>query len=414
MNQKLAVIGLGKLGLCTAACFARASYPVAGMDIRKDWIAMLKDGQCPLQEPGLSDLLGETRDNLSFTSDLDQALAGAGVCFIVVPTPSREDGAFSNQYVIEVLEQVASRLDKMADFPVVAVVSTVMPGSGTDVFIPLLEEMSSRKAGTDFGYAYNPEFIAIGSVIRDFLHPDLVLIGESDPKTGAIIEKIYDETCNNSPFMAHATVTEAEIAKLAINCYCTMKISFANNIGNLCDSMHGVDAGKICAILGQDSRIGSKYIRPGLGFGGPCFPRDNEAFIRFAHDLGGWAELQEATVAVNNRQPRLLAEKILRAARSHGSVVALLGQSYKPGTALTERSQAVEIAHELAIMAPGLELRVYDPMARESGPWVLADGLAACVKGANVVAILTPWEEFQDLGTANLMDSNAAILNFWR
>lgn len=414
MNQKLAVIGLGKLGLCTAACFARASYPVAGMDIRQDWIAILKDGQCPLPEPGLTELLSETRGQLSFTSDLDQALAGAGICFIVVPTPSGTDGAFSNQYLIDVLEKIAPRLHAMADFPVVAVVSTVMPGTGRDVFIPLLEDRSGRKAGIDFGYAYNPEFIAIGSVIPDFLHPDLVLIGESDPKTGAIIEDVYKETCNNSPFMAHATVTEAEIAKLAINCYCTMKISFANNIGNLCDSLPGADAAKICAILGQDSRIGTKYIRPGLGFGGPCFPRDNEAFIHFAHDLAGRAELQEATVAINNRQPRLLAEKIVRAARAHGPVVALLGQSYKPGTALTERSQAVETARELARLAPDLELRVYDPMAREPGPWTLEDTLSACVQEANVVAILTPWEEFCDVDAMNLTNGNTVLLNLWR
>ena len=278
----------------------------------------------------------------------------------------------------------------------------------------MLEARTGKKVGEEIGYAYNPEFIALGSVIRDFMNPDLVLIGESDPKTGDLLEGIYQRNCENSPYFGRTSVINAEITKLAINCYCTMKISFANQLAQLCDSAPGADASAVTQIMGRDSRIGTKYIRPGLGFGGPCFPRDNQAFIRFAETLGGGAEIQQAVVDINHRQIGRIASKITQAAEQFGNKVALLGLAYKPNTYLIEESQAVDVAYHLAEHHGKLDLWAYDPMARANGRWNSASSLEDCVRGAHVAAILTPWPEFFDTAWHGLMADNHSILNFWK
>lgn len=413
MKEAISVIGLGKLGLCTAACFAQAGYAVAGMDIRTDYVAGLTAGNIPFHEPGLEELLKQTKKNLTFTTSLDAAFQKSSVSFIIVPTPSGPEGAFSNEYIASVLQELGPLLTQKGSFHIVNIVSTVMPGSCRNDFIPLLEKLSGKKAGLDFGIGYNPEFIAIGSVIENFLNPDLVLIGESDERTGAVLAGIYARTCRNSPYMARTSLMNAEIAKLALNCYCTMKISFANNLAAVCEAIPGSDAARICEILGKDSRVGPKYIKPGLGFGGPCFPRDNEAFIRFIEQSHGFPGLQQAVVKINEGQPQRFAEKIARAAAEFGPKVALLGLAYKPDTYLTERSQSLDVAHYLADHYPQLELNVYDPLARANGPWRQAATLEECVAGANVTAILTPWRDFLSSNWRSLLSDHSLILNFW-
>lgn len=411
--KKLSVIGLGKLGLCTAACFAKGGYKVIGMDIRKEYLAEIQAGNVPFYEKNLDALLQKTRANFQFTSDFETAVRDSQASFIIVPTPSEENSAFSNQFLFKVLEPLAHILKRKDDYHIVNIVSTVMPGSCQREFIPLLERLSGKKAGKGFGLAYNPEFIAIGSVIDNFLNPDLVLIGESDPVTGQMLQRIYETTCDNTPYIARTSIINAEIAKLSINCFCTMKISFANNLAALCDKTDGADAGQICEILGQDSRIGGKYIKPGLGFGGPCFPRDNEAFIHFISKNGGYAGLQEAVVSINKNQAKRALEKIRNAIGKHGGKVALLGLAYKPDTYLTERSQALEIAVELSSDASVTELRVYDPLAKEKSNWQQTDTLEGCVAGANVAVVLTPLQDFLAYDWHHLLAENSAIINFW-
>ena len=413
MKETLSIIGLGKLGLCTAACFAKAGLPVLGMDIRTEYVAGLAAGNIPFHEPGLGEILAKTKENLNYTTSIEDVTAGSSASFIIVPTPSEPDGAFSNEYILNVLQVLGPLLAKKSSFHIVNIVSTVMPGSCRDVFIPLLENLSGKKAGHDFGIAYNPEFIAIGSAIENFLNPDLVLIGESDERTGDKLEEIYTKTCSNSPYMARTSLINAEITKLALNCYCTMKISFANNLASVCDTIPGSDAGRVCEILGQDSRIGEKYIKPGLGFGGPCFPRDNEAFIRFVEKQNGFSGLQQAVIKINNTQPKRFAEKIARAANKYGPKVTLLGLAYKPNTYLTERSQALDIANYLVSHYPHLQIKAYDPLARENGPWEQTETLEDCVTGANVAAILTPWRDFQSSEWQTFLGSPSTVINFW-
>ena len=412
-GKRLAVIGLGKLGLCTAACFARAGYDVVGMDASCEHVEQLNLGNVTFFEEGLADLLREVGGRLRFTTDTSDAIDNSDACFIIVPTPSQAGGAFSNKHVARVIKSIGPELKASDDWYVVDVVSTVMPGSGDQKIIPLLEEVTGKRVGVDLGYAYNPEFIAIGTVIRNFINPDVVLIGQSDERTGSELEAIYRATCDNTPHIARTSVLNAEIAKLSINCYCTMKISFANNLANICENVPGADASAIAEILGCDSRIGPKYIKPGLGFGGPCFPRDNEAFIHFVTEVDAYAGLQQAVVDINKSQPDRICRLIAGTAAECGSRVALLGQAYKPFTYLTEESQAVEIAKRLARKHPDLELLVHDPLANESGPWERAKTLEECVRGANVAAILTPWPRFMETDWHGLLAKGGEVLNLW-
>lgn len=411
--MKISVVGLGKLGLCTACCLARGGFGVVGMDIRSEYVEGLKQGIIPFQEAGLDSLLAEVQDRIHLTDSLAEAIELTDVALIIVPTPSTSDGSFTNEYLLRVFEQLGPALKDKDSFFVVDVVSTVMPLSGDRELIPSLEELSGKVVGKDIGYAYNPEFIAIGSVISNFLNPDLVLIGESDSRTGDILQKVYEQTCDNEPVMCRTSVVNAEVAKLSINCFCTMKISFANSLGMLCESIPGADAHEIAGLIGNDTRIGGKYIRPGLGFGGPCFPRDNEAFIRCAELAGGKAPIQEAVVAINNSMVDVFVERIHNAAPSPDAVVSLLGLSYKPETYLTERSQSLDIAKTLTSRYPKLQVRVHDPMATESGAWEQRETLEACVNGADVAAILTPWKEYMDLAWMQEMAPGSVLVNCW-
>jgi UDPglucose 6-dehydrogenase len=320
MLPNVSVIGLGKLGLTTAACYASKGLRVVGVDVVEANVVAINRGECPIQETGLRELLAQCRERLRATTDAAEAIRCSDVTFIIVPTPSGADGGFINDYVVDVLDAIGPALRDKDGFHVVVVTSTVMPGSMEAVFAPQLERLTGKVCGRDFGLAYNPEFIALGSIIRDFLNPDMVLIGESDPRTGETLEAIYRCISESTPHIGGATPhiarmnwISAEIAKLSLNCYCTMKISFANAIAQLCERIPGADPYAITSAIGRDSRVGAKYIRPGLGFGGPCFPRDNVAFIKCAADLGVDAKLSRAVVEINDEQVERVVGKVRRA-----------------------------------------------------------------------------------------------------
>jgi UDPglucose 6-dehydrogenase len=409
----ISVIGLGKLGLCTAACLAAKGYAVWGMDVNSEYIAQLIEGDLPFFETNLDSILEKARENIVFTDDISEAVENSNASFIIVPTPSKPCGSFDNTYIIKVLKRMIPTLKTKDDFHIVNIVSTVMPGSAEREFIPLLEQETGKRAGVEFGFAYNPEFIAIGSVIENFLNPDLVLIGESDTKTGEFIENIYRGTCENTPHFGRTSIINAEIAKLVINCYCTLKISFANYLATVCENVGHADANEITDIIGRDSRIGGKYIKPGLGFGGPCFPRDNIAFIQFAKKIGVGAGLMQNVVDINNAQVERVAKKIVDASEKSGSRIAVLGLTYKPNTYLTECSQALEVTLFLLQNHPELIVRAYDPLALTNGKIKTTSSLRDCVRGANVAAILTPWPEFYQQDWKELMAENSSVLDFW-
>jgi UDPglucose 6-dehydrogenase len=396
MNMKLAVFGLGKLGLCTAACFAARGHQVTGFDLNEALLEDLAAGRCPIREPGLPEFLEEARPNFSVSRDIPAMVAGAQASLIIVPTPSGPDHRFLNTHVCAVLEQIAPALRDLSHFHVVNVVSTVMPATCNLVFQPLLEARSGRVCGQDFGLAYNPEFIALGSVLHHFLNPDLVLIGASDARSGALMRQLYDSTCRNRPRVAVMSLLNAELTKLALNCYVTLKISFANELAGLCERLPGADVDVITDALGADRRIGEHCLKGGLGFGGPCFPRDNLAFQALAAHLGLDLHLAAGVVEVNADVVDRVTAVIFEHAPRPGPV-ALLGLAYKPGTPVVEESQSLTLA------AMGYEVRVHDPQALDEarqflgGQVTYAADAGRAAAGAAAVVLLTPWPEYADL-----------------
>lgn len=418
--MNISVIGLGKLGLCTAACFAAKGHRVVGVDFNSGHIAKLQAGKCPIPESGLPELLDTARANMVFTTDYTKAVRETDVTLIIVPTPSNPDGAFSNAYLEAVLKELGPELKKKDGFHIIDIVSTVMPGSCDTVFRPLLEGLSGKICGKDFGLVYNPEFIALGSVIRDFLHPDMVLIGASDAYSGKTVRDLYATMVQNSPQYAVMNLINAEIAKLSLNCFVTMKISFANELAALCASTPGADVDTVTTALGADSRIGSKYLKGGLGFGGPCFPRDNRAMQHFAATKGFDLRLSPAVTQVNDDVVDRLFTTITGLVAQPGPV-ALLGLAYKPGTHIVEESPAVILAHRLA--KAGYELRLHDPLAVKLPNQELNELGQLCgspyqaAEGARIVALMTQWTEYASLDWPRLEQTAGPapwLMDCWR
>jgi UDPglucose 6-dehydrogenase len=390
--MRVSVIGLGKLGLCTAACFASRGNSVHGFDADPGTMVKLKAGGCPIREPGLDELLASAAGRFVPCKDAREAVEASEMTLIIVPTPSEPGGRFSTEFVEAVLRDIAPSLRKKDCFHVVDVVSTVMPGASDNVFKPLLEKETGKTCGRDFGLVYNPEFIALGSVIRDFMHPDMVLIGASDPVSSAMIRSLYESLFDAQPRYAQMSLINAEITKLSLNCFVTMKISFANELAALCEKIPGADVDDITRALGEDSRIGVKCLTAGLGFGGPCFPRDNLAFQECCREHGYEARLGPAVVGINRRVPERAAEMV-KASAAPGSIIALLGMAYKPGTHIIEESHSVRLAEIL--LSSGYRLRIFDPRAldecrRRFGESVEYCGDAyTCCDTADAVVVLS-------------------------
>ncbi len=418
--MNISLIGLGKLGLCSAACFASKGHHVIGVDSNESHVNTLIEGRCPIDETGLEDLLADCRSHLEFTPDYDRAVQSTDITLIIVPTPSNADGRFSNAYVENVLDRIGPALRTKKAFHIVGVVSTVMPTSCERLFKPRLEKLTGKICGRDFGLVYNPEFIALGSVIEDFLHPDMLLIGASDSRSSQVVSELYASTVENDPHYARMDLTNAEITKLTLNCYVTMKISFANELAGVCENIPGADVDVVTAAVGADSRVGRRYLKGGLGFGGPCFPRDNLAFQRCAEDADTRVHLSPRVVNVNAEVVNRLFTMIGEHAPA-GSTVALLGLSYKPGTHIIEESQSVMLAAEL--LNAGYTVRMHDPKALDSTSEVLAGRGTYCddpydaACGAAVVVVLTDWPEYRHLVIDKLeqrVGPSSLLVDCWR
>jgi UDPglucose 6-dehydrogenase len=414
--MKLSIIGLGKLGSPMAAVMAHKGHTVVGVDVNAEFVKAIQEGRPPVKEPQLAEMITANRERLSATVDYEEAILKTDVTFIIVPTPSEENGRFSMAYVLKAAEKIGEALKKKG-WHLVVLSSTVMPGSTDTVLKPALEKFSGKKAGEDFGLCYNPEFIALGSVVRDMLNPDMILIGESDAKSGAILEELYTGVCESNPKIRRMNYVNAELTKLSVNTFVTTKISYANMLAQVCETLPGADVDVITAAIGCDTRIGTKYLKGALGYGGPCFPRDNRAFSALARDNGAPALLAEATDALNNRQVPRMAEQIL-AKLPKGGTAAVMGLSYKPYTEVIEQSQGIAIAQSL--IDAGVKVVVYDPEAmnnakRElSGNVTYAATVSECVRAADVLAITTPWPEFARITVDDIKNGPVAVVDCWR
>jgi len=420
--KTLSVIGIGKLGLPLAAYYASRVYKVIGVDVNKATVEAVNKGICPIYEPGLEELLKNPHGRLSATTDYKFAVENSHITFILVPTPSGKHGGFSTKYTEEAARHVAEVLKHKDDFHVVVLTSTVMPGATETVVKPILEQESGKRCGIDFGLCYNPEFIALGSVIRDLASPDAVLIGESDKKSGDILAEVYKTVCTNNPPVARMSPYNAELAKLALNVFVTTKISLANAFAEICEQLPGGDIDAVTRFLGLDSRIGPKYLKGGLGYGGPCFPRDNLAFIALAQRLNRQAFLQQATHQINRHQNERIAELVERKLGNiKNKTIALLGITYKPNTDVVEASASLETAREL--LKKGAHLKIYDPAGNSNAQRALGDknvvyaaSVAECLEGAHLCILATPWDEFKNLKPEDFIANmeRPVLLDCWR
>ena len=416
--MNISVVGLGKLGAVLAAVLADRGHQVIGVDLNQAFVDAVNQGRAPVTEPGLSELVHRNADRLSATVDVGGAVAKTDLTFVIVPTPSGPEGTFSLKYVLKVVEGIAQALRNKASYHLVVITSTVMPGSTAGEVLPLLEQISEKKCGVDFGLCYNPEFIALGSVIQDMSNPDMLLIGESDPRAGSMLEDLYHTVCRNRPPVARMNFVNAELAKISVNTYVTTKISYANMLAEVCEKVPGADSEVVAAALGLDTRIGRKYLKGASGYGGPCFPRDNTAFARFAEQQSVDATLAKATDQVNRRQVTRLLERVA-AETPAGELVGILGLSYKPDTEVIEESQGLMLASRL--LDAGYRVIAYDPAAMDNARRVLdvrveyAPSMEACASQAATLVIATPWKQFQSLRPQHLRQTpKPAVFDWWR
>jgi UDPglucose 6-dehydrogenase len=419
MTNTVSVIGLGKLGAPMAACFAAKGFQVVGVDSDVKKAESMRQAKSPVFEPHLPELLAASDGRLQATDDIEAATLGTDVTFIVVATPSEPGGGFSLQYVLPVCERIGKALRRKHDFHLVVLTSTVMPGSTGGVVREVLETASRKHMERDFGLCYNPEFIALGSVVRDFLNPDFLLIGESDPRSGQALENIYHRVCENKPPAARLNFVNAEIAKLAVNTFVTTKISFANMLARICERVPGSSVDEVTRALGLDSRIGPKYLKGAISYGGPCFPRDNLALASLARLVGAPADIAQATDSFNRAQIRWLAD-FVQNSLSGGGPVGILGLTYKPYTDVTEESAGSLLYREL--ISRRVPVVAFDPAAHSNSPGFrsnqieLTTSAPDCVAQADVVVIATPWPEFSKIESATWARPLAPriVVDCWR
>jgi UDPglucose 6-dehydrogenase len=417
--KHVSVIGLGKLGAPMAACIGARGFRVTGVDLNPQKVDCLKRGVAPVKEPGLTELIAEAGGNLEATTNTAEAVHQSSATFVVVATPSEEGGGFSLQYVLPTCEAIGRAIGTKNEYHLVVLTSTVMPGSTGGPVKDALERSSGKKCGQDFGLCYSPEFIALGTVIRDFYQPDFLLIGESDPRAGDELAALYQRICKNAPPMARMNFVNAEITKLSVNTYITTKISYANMLARLCEKLPGADVNVVTDALGLDTRIGAKYLKGAVSYGGPCFPRDNRALAALAARVGASSGLAEATDKFNRAQIKSLAE-LIKAERRADESIGILGLTYKPNTDVVEEAFGLLLAQDL--LAAELPVVVFDPLAE--APRVasackgakVAQSAEECIAQAGVVVLATPWQEFSKIPPAAWtgLEVPRVVVDCWR
>jgi UDPglucose 6-dehydrogenase len=417
--MRISVVGLGKLGAPLAAVMASKGFAVVGVDLNREYVDALNAGRAPVDEPQLQELIDQNGEHLSATTDFREAVTTTEVTFVIVPTPSDATGRFNNGAVLGAVKSIGQALTAKQGYHLVVITSTVMPGSTGGEIRVALEQHAGRRVGPELGLCYNPEFIALGSVVRDMLQPDMILIGESDASAGDLLESIYARSCDNRPVIRRMNFVNAELTKIAVNTFVTTKISYANMLADICDRLPDADVDVVTKAVGTDSRIGGRYLKGAVGYGGPCFPRDNIAFAALGRGLGARTELAEATDVMNRYQ----IERVLGAIDARlpdPGPIGVLGLSYKPDTAVVEESQGVALVERLLDL--GRRVIVFDPLATHAALGVLrrpveaAASATECVQRSSLVVVMTPWPEFSriPLGAYRRQGRRLAVLDCWR
>jgi UDPglucose 6-dehydrogenase len=409
--MKLTIFGSGYVGLVTGACLAEVGNEVLCVDIDEDKIARLKQGQIPIFEPGLEDLV---RHNLKggrirFTTDVAEGVAHGLFQFIAVGTPPGEDGSADLQYVLEVARSIGRH---MGEYRIIVNKSTVPVGTADKVKGALGQELAKRGLTVEFDVVSNPEFLKEGAAIDDFMRPDRIIIGTDNPRTTELLRALYAPFNRNHERIIRMDIRSAELTKYAANAMLATKISFMNELSNMAERL-GADIEQVRIGIGSDPRIGYHFIYPGVGYGGSCFPKDVKALEHTAQQIGYGAELLRAVEAVNNRQKQTLFRKIHQhfGGRLSGKVIALWGLAFKPNT--DDMREAPSRVLMEALWEAGARVRAYDPEAMQETRRLYADQplLTLCesqeeaVQGADALAIVTEWNAFRSPDFKHLKDT---------
>lgn len=399
----IAVIGTGYVGLVTGACFAEFGVDVTCVDVDEDKIARLLQGIMPIYEPGLEQLVSKNAQagRLRFTTDVAQAVQQSLVIFLAVGTPPKPDGSPDLSFVEAAAGSIA---DHMNGYKVIVTKSTVPIGTGEH----LRELINARKkTRANFGVVSNPEFLREGAAINDFMRPDRVVIGSRDEEAVAIMKDLYRPLyLIEAPFVI-TSLEAAELTKYAANAFLATKVSFINEIANLCDRI-GCDVHDVARAIGMDKRIGSKFLHPGPGFGGSCFPKDTRALASVARQYDCSSRIVDAVIEVNQRQGENMLLKIRKLVGSlKGKTIAVLGLAFKPETDDMREAPAIGIIKSL--LDDGAVVRAYDPVAKSEAMKVLpdigyADDEYAAVNGADALVFVTEWNQFRALDLLRIRD----------
>jgi UDPglucose 6-dehydrogenase len=397
--MKITIVGTGYVGLVSGACFAEMGIEVTCVDSNIEKVARLRSGQMPIYEPGLAELV--TRNSgagrLHFTSELDSALTDAEAVFIAVGTPEGEDGSADLSHVLDVAHQIGRLLDH---YTVVAIKSTVPVGTSERVREAIAEELKARGVDVHFDMASNPEFLKEGAAIKDFMTPDRVVVGTDSSNARQLMEQLYLPFMLNNYRIIFTDIPSAEMIKYAANSMLATRISFMNDIANLCELV-GADVNMVRKGVGSDSRIGSKFLYPGCGYGGSCFPKDIKALIRTAEQYGYSMELLKAVEGVNERQKGVLFRKLYNYFEGNlaDKTIAVWGLAFKPETDDMREAPSLVLIEKL--LEAGCTVRVYDPAAMAEAERRLGDKVVYCstmyeaVEGADAMMMLTEWKQFR-------------------
>jgi len=397
--MKIAMIGTGYVGLVTGTCFADSGNEVVCVDTDEKKIENLKNGTIPIYEPGLDTLVKRNveEERLTFTTNLEEAIDKSLLLFIAVGTPPGEDGSADLTYVLNVARDIGR---KIKEYKIIVDKSTVPVGTGAKVKEVIQAEIDKRKEKIQFDVVSNPEFLKEGNAIDDFMKPDRVVVGCEDVRTGELMKELYSPFVRTGKPILIMDVPSAEMTKYAANAMLATKISFMNDMANLCEKL-GVDVAQVRQGIGSDSRIGYPFIFPGPGYGGSCFPKDVQAIIKIAENQGYKLEIMSAVEAVNNRQKRVLFEKLKKRFGNDlkNKTIAVWGLSFKPNTDDMRESPSIVLIENL--IAEGAKIKAYDPEATQEArkifkdKIVYADKTYEALEGADALVIVTEWNEFR-------------------
>jgi len=397
--MKITIVGTGYVGLVTGTCFAETGITVNCVDVDRHKIEKLKKGLAPIYEPGLDDMIRRNayKGRLSFSTSLKESIVGSEVVFIAVGTPPDEDGHADLTHVINVAGEIGACMEK---YLVVVTKSTVPVGTAGKVRGSIQKELSKRGLEIPFDVASNPEFLKEGNAIEDFLKPDRIVIGVESEQAETIMRRLYKPFLLNNHPILFMDIASAEMTKYAANAMLATKISFINDIANLCETV-GADVSAVRRGIGSDPRIGNAFLYPGAGYGGSCFPKDVKALIKTAHAHGHELEILKAVESVNERQKKIMFKKISHhfKGKLHGKTFAVWGLSFKPNT--DDMREAPSLALIESLLKANAKIKVYDPVAMKECRKHLGDRIVyakdqyEALADADALAVVTEWSEFR-------------------